>query len=76
MATRKSLSPRTVETLNHEDAKRKNIPTAEYRSVLEKANALNYVRFFDDHPVSPSKDVSSQIGPQRPSSGREQLSKQ
>ena len=40
MATRKSLSPRTVETLNHEAAKRKNIPTAEYQSVLEKTNTL------------------------------------
>jgi adenine-specific DNA-methyltransferase len=36
MATKKSSTPRSVETLNHDDAKRKNIPTAEYQSVLEK----------------------------------------
>jgi len=28
---------KTVETLSHEEAKRKNIPTAEYQSVLQKA---------------------------------------
>ena len=28
--------PRTVEAINHDEAKRKNIPTAEYQSVLEK----------------------------------------
>src|SRR3954462_8297081 len=28
--------PRTVETLTHEDAKRKNIPTAEYQSVVDQ----------------------------------------
>jgi adenine-specific DNA-methyltransferase len=36
MATRKPAAPRSVETLNHDDAKRRNIPTAEYQSVLEK----------------------------------------
>ena len=28
---------KTVETLNHDEATRKNIPTAEYQSVLQKA---------------------------------------
>lgn len=38
MATRKTTGPtaKSVETLNHDDAKRRNIPTAEYQSVLEK----------------------------------------
>jgi adenine-specific DNA-methyltransferase len=31
----KSPDPKTVETLKHDDAKRKNIPTAEYQSMLE-----------------------------------------
>jgi adenine-specific DNA-methyltransferase len=31
-----SLGPKTVETLTHEEAKRKNIPTAEYQSVINK----------------------------------------
>jgi adenine-specific DNA-methyltransferase len=48
MATKKTNSPRTVETLNHDEAKRKNIPTAEYQSVLEKQKLapvqVNYPR--------------------------------
>lgn len=35
MATKKN-TPLSVETLKHEDAKRKNIPTAEYQSVMKK----------------------------------------
>jgi len=35
MATKKN-TPLTVETLKHDDAKRKNIPTAEYQSVMAK----------------------------------------
>jgi adenine-specific DNA-methyltransferase len=33
---RKPAPKKTVETIKHDDAKRKNIPTAEYQSVLEK----------------------------------------
>ncbi len=33
----KKSTTKTVETLSHEEAKRKNIPTAEYQSVLQKA---------------------------------------
>lgn len=29
---------KTVETLTHEEARRRNIPTAEYQSVMEKAD--------------------------------------
>lgn len=32
----KKRTPKTVETVTHDEAKRKNIPTAEYQSVLEK----------------------------------------
>ena len=35
MATKKN-TPLSVETLKHEDATRKNIPTAEYQSVMKK----------------------------------------
>ena len=38
MAT-KPRTPKTVESLKHEDAKRKNIPTAEHQSVLEQDDA-------------------------------------
>src|ERR1700745_2274121 len=34
---KKQSAAKTVETLKHEEAKRKNIPTAEYQSVLQKA---------------------------------------
>jgi len=34
---KKSNNPKTVEALNHDEATRKNIPTAEYQSVLQKA---------------------------------------
>lgn len=34
MATRKPKAPLQVETLKHDDATRKNIPTAEYQSIL------------------------------------------
>ena len=34
---KKQPTAKTVETLKHEEAKRKNIPTAEYQSVLQKA---------------------------------------
>jgi adenine-specific DNA-methyltransferase len=34
---KKQSTAKTVETLKHEEAKRKNIPTAEYQSVLQKA---------------------------------------
>ena len=39
----KPATPKTVETLTHEDATRKNIPTAEFQSVL-KAGEQNSVR--------------------------------
>src|SRR6202162_77159 len=35
-STIKSSAGKTVGTLSHEEAKRKNIPTAEYQSVLQK----------------------------------------
>jgi adenine-specific DNA-methyltransferase len=33
---RKNTTHKTVETLKHEEARRKNIPTAEYQSVMQK----------------------------------------
>jgi len=34
MKTKKAPSAKTVETLTHDEASRKNIPTAEYQSVM------------------------------------------
>ena len=36
MAARKNNSKKTIETLTHEEASRKNIPTAEFQSVMRK----------------------------------------
>jgi len=33
---KKNTNPKTVEALKHDEAKRKNIPTAEYQSVMQK----------------------------------------
>jgi adenine-specific DNA-methyltransferase len=35
-AATKQAAKKSIETLKHDEAKRKNIPTAEYQSVLEK----------------------------------------
>ena len=37
MATRPPGTPKTVEALRHDEARRANIPTAEYQSVIDKA---------------------------------------
>jgi len=54
MATRKPPVSKTVETIKHEDAKRKNIPTAEHQSVIEEQSAkpkvLKYPRNADLDP--------------------------
>jgi adenine-specific DNA-methyltransferase len=53
-AAAKSSKARTVETLTHDEAKRKNIPTAEYQSVLQKEEQaprkLRYPRNTDLDP--------------------------
>ena len=36
MATKNPKAPLAIETLKHDDARRKNIPTAEYQSVMAK----------------------------------------
>jgi adenine-specific DNA-methyltransferase len=33
---KKPITPKTVSVIKHDDATRKNIPTAEYQSVLQK----------------------------------------
>ena len=54
MAKKSHLSHKTVETLKHDEAKRKNIPTAEYQSVLqkeeEKPKTIKYPRNTDLDP--------------------------
>lgn len=36
MAVNKAIKKKTVETLTHDEARRKNIPTAEFQSVMRK----------------------------------------
>jgi adenine-specific DNA-methyltransferase len=51
---KKAASPKSVEALTHDEAKRKNIPTAEFQSVLEKdqqtPKKLHYPRNTDLDP--------------------------
>jgi adenine-specific DNA-methyltransferase len=53
-APKKEAAKKTVETLTHKEAKRKNIPTAEYQSVLQKEEQqpkqLKYPRNTDLDP--------------------------
>jgi adenine-specific DNA-methyltransferase len=35
---KKSSTPKSVATIKHDEAKRKNIPTAEFQSVVQKAD--------------------------------------
>jgi adenine-specific DNA-methyltransferase len=49
--------PKTVETLKHEEAKRKNIPTAEYQPVLKKEDQ-NPVRVAYEHR---NRDLDPQL---------------
>ena len=41
MATRTKKEPKNVETLKHDEAKRKNIPTAELQSAAQRAEEIN-----------------------------------
>ena len=51
---KKIATPKTVETFKHDEAKRKNIPTAEHQSVIEKAQeaprTVKYPRNTDLDP--------------------------
>lgn len=50
----KAPTPKTVETLKHDEATRKNIPTAEYQSVLDKEQqALKTVRYPRNTDLDP-----------------------
>src|ERR1700686_5325319 len=56
--TPKSEKKKTVEALTHEEASRKNIPTAEYQSVLQK-NEQNPVRVAYERR---NRDLDPQLG--------------
>ena len=63
-----SGSKKTVETLKHDEAKRKNIPTAEHQSVLQKAEQnpvrVTYARTaagLDDEKTNRNRDLDPQL---------------
>ena len=64
---RKTGNTKTVETLKHDEARRKNIPTAEHQSVLQKEQeaprTVKYPRNTDLDPqlVWRGKDVRDRI---------------
>jgi adenine-specific DNA-methyltransferase len=54
---KKQMTAKTVESLKHDEAKRKNIPTAEYQSVLQKAEQ-SPVRLAYEHR---NRDLDPQL---------------
>src|SRR6202140_1930273 len=51
---KKPATPKSVEALKHDEAKRKNIPTAEFQSVLEKEQReLKKVRYARNTDLDP-----------------------
>ena len=65
---KKTPTTKTVATLKHDEAKRKNIPTAEHQSVLQKNEQspvrVNYPRSaagLDDENTNRNKDLDQQL---------------
>ncbi len=53
-AASKSAKPKTVEALKHDEAKRRNIPTVEHQSVMDKAQqAPRLVRYPRNTDLDP-----------------------
>jgi adenine-specific DNA-methyltransferase len=68
---------KTVTTIQHDDAKRKNIPTAEYQSVLEKQKLapvkVSYPRAESSAALQPEKDARNRdLDPQLVWRGKDQ----
>jgi adenine-specific DNA-methyltransferase len=57
MSTKKQPQTKTVETITHEEATRKNIPTAEYQSMVEEEQAA-YLRVASEKR---NKDLDPQL---------------
>jgi len=65
---RKAKSKKSVESISHDEAKRRNIPTAEYESVLndedKEAKELRYARGangLDDEKAARNRDLDPQL---------------
>lgn len=64
----KKTNNKTIETLTHDEAKRKNIPTAEFQSVVQKEaqDPLNVAyprnaKGLDDEKQSRNRDLDPQL---------------
>lgn len=57
MPRKKKKTTKTVETLTHDEASRKNIPTAEYQSVMRK-NEQDPIRMAYEHR---NRDLDPQL---------------
>ncbi|MGI9025287.1 MAG: site-specific DNA-methyltransferase, partial [Burkholderiaceae bacterium] len=61
MPIKKPAAPRAVSTLTHDEARRKNIPTAEYQSVLERQKLdpvrVSYPRTTAGGDLAPEMDA-------------------
>lgn len=64
----KKSTTKTVETLKHDEAKRKNIPTAEHQSVLQKTEQnpvrVTYARNaagLEDEKSNRNRDLDPQL---------------
>ncbi|MEY4980100.1 MAG: hypothetical protein RLZZ352_2370 [Pseudomonadota bacterium] len=64
MATRTPKNPLSVETLKHEDATRKNIPTAEYQSVMKKEQQSPVRVAYPRHSPKLGEDRNRDLDPQ------------
>jgi adenine-specific DNA-methyltransferase len=65
---KKQATSKTVEALTHEEAKRKNIPTAEYQAVLQKVEQdpvrVSYNRGaagLDEEKTRRNRDLDPQL---------------
>jgi adenine-specific DNA-methyltransferase len=64
----KKINSKTIETLTHDEAKRKNIPTAEFQSVLQKEAQdplkIKYMRSvngLDEEKANRNHDLDPQL---------------
>ena len=57
----KPKNPLIVETLKHEDATRKNIPTAEYQSVMQKNQQTPVRVAYERHRSDRNRDLDPQL---------------
>ena len=61
MATKNPKPPLAIETLKHDDARRKNIPTAEYQSVMARDEQKPVRVLYERYSERRNKDLDPQL---------------